>query len=783
MPQRLEKLKLTAFRGASEPAEIVFDKSLPACMVFGENGTGKSCIVDAIDFVCNGKLGSLEFRRLGSGQRKERFVPCVGKGSGDVHVELAFAGAQWSATLGRRGAELCNTPNRPRAWILRRPELLGFVEAEPAERYRQLASYIAVREIEQAEAALRDANNGIDRQVNDAVRATEQAQAALQDFWQREGSPPPSRDEWARAEAAKDVSALTTSVNTCCNLVQAGASVETTSEARTGAQQRAKDANDGLAAAEKAVAEAAAALAVGATELLQILRDTQTYLTANPAAEECPVCERPIDAGQLSPRISERIGALDRLDKLVRARESARKTQENEAAKLAQAHQAFLQAARNLAEPVSRSALPEITALAIDWARFGRLADSQVPLDDPTVAAEADALLAHVDSLKSAIQKRLDADQKSLNQLNAIKQHVQTIDTKTTELAELTELQRRAKETLRTVEVTRKSFVDGLLQTVSGEVDALYTHLHPGEAIGGLRLYLDPNQRGSLKFEGKFETETATLPQAYYSESHLDTLGVCIFLALAKKFVTAQSFVVMDDVFTSVDQVHLDRLVKLIHDQADQFNHLILTTHYRPWRDAYRYNRAPGLRVQLIELLPWTFSRGIRHTKTKLVVEDLTDWLNQLPLERQVVASKAGILLEGLLDHLTLLYECRVPRRGDQRYTLGDLLDAIDSRLKKALKVVRPAPPTGGAAMESELKPLLDGLGSIAWIRNEVGCHFNLDANIGDTDVKRFGEKVRDLANVMVCEKCGELPRSETTGTDRKCRCGHVRMQPVTAPQ
>jgi len=65
MASRIEQLKVCAFRGATTELVIAFDPGKPVTMIFGENGTGKSTIVDAIGFVCNGNLGSLNNKRLG----------------------------------------------------------------------------------------------------------------------------------------------------------------------------------------------------------------------------------------------------------------------------------------------------------------------------------------------------------------------------------------------------------------------------------------------------------------------------------------------------------------------------------------------------------------------------------------------------------------------------------------------------------------------------------------------------------------------------------------------
>jgi hypothetical protein len=238
----------------------------------------------------------------------------------------------------------------------------------------------------------------------------------------------------------------------------------------------------------------------------------------------------------------------------------------------------------------------------------------------------------------------------------------------------------------------------------------------------------------------------------------------------------------LDDVLTSVDQAHLPRFLDLLHDEADNFTHLLLTTHYRPWREVYRYSRGPGGKVQLIELLPWTHQCGIRHTKTKLVVDELEGIIKLEPLERQIVASKAGILLEQLLDHLTLIYECKMPRRPAAKYTLGDFLSGMNSKLKKALKVTLVDSVPGSVPLEHYLEQALDVLQSMAWVRNEIGCHFNLDANTSDAEVKDFATKVATLANTLVCKKCGELPRNENSGFDRRCRCRSLSLSPLRQP-
>lgn len=236
----------------------------------------------------------------------------------------------------------------------------------------------------------------------------------------------------------------------------------------------------------------------------------------------------------------------------------------------------------------------------------------------------------------------------------------------------------------------------------------------------------------------------------------------------------------MDDVITSVDQAHMTRFINMLHDEADNFNQLIITTHYRPWKDRYKYCGGPTANIQLIELLHWSHPRGIRHTKAKLSVEELENYLQDDKFERNIVANKAGILLEGLIDHIALRYNCRLPRRAEPDYALGELLISVEGKLKKALSVQKRQ--TDGTFTPSPLEPVLEEIKALSWIRNEVGCHFRLDNNTSDTEVKHFGEITISLAKSLICDGCGELPYRDKSGSYWKCRCGSTQMHPHKIP-
>ncbi len=166
---------------------------------------------------------------------------------------------------------------------------------------------------------------------------------------------------------------------------------------------------------------------------------------------------------------------------------------------------------------------------------------------------------------------------------------------------------------------------------------------------------------------------------------------------------------------------------------------------------------------------------------------ELADAVRTTPFDRQITASKAGILLESILDNLCLRYRCRVARSADSSYTLGELLDATTALFKKA-EVRRPALEPTGQPMNppqfttSKPDDVLGKLRALAFIRNQVGAHFNVSGlEIADSDVEGFADLTVQFADALSCPRCGQIP-SRDAETHFECSCPStmaVQMSPI----
>lgn len=160
--------------------------------------------------------------------------------------------------------------------------------------------------------------------------------------------------------------------------------------------------------------------------------------------------------------------------------------------------------------------------------------------------------------------------------------------------------------------------------------------------------------------------------------------SLCVFLALAKKRGAHRTVMVLDDVLASADEPHVDRLVQMIYEEAQHFRHVVVTTHYRPWREKPRWGWLKQGQCQLVELGPWSASVGPSLVRSTSEIERLRKVLKseEDDFDWQAACGKAGVVLEAMLDFLTELYKCKLPRMSRNEWTLGDLFPAIGRKLR-----------------------------------------------------------------------------------------------------
>ena len=83
---------------------------------------------------------------------------------------------------------------------------------------------------------------------------------------------------------------------------------------------------------------------------------------------------------------------------------------------------------------------------------------------------------------------------------------------------------------------------------------------------------------------------------------------------------------------------------------------------------------------------------------------------------------------------------------------------------------------------KAPLAVIITRLRNIAFIRNEVGAHFNIDSQTGDEEVLEFGNLTIQFAELLVCPISGSLPIRNKSGSYHDTMNGSIRLHPFVEP-
>lgn len=780
-PPRIEQIVATKFRGATRRSPLKFDPKKGFVLIFGENGTGKSTIIDAIDMVCNKYPGSIKDR---SSIRIAEHLPSIGSKPSDVSVELTVAGTTWKASMSGASIRVTPSSDLPSATILRRRKILALVEATPSERFDQLKTFIDVENVQKCEEELKKAVRETERNAQERTRELATAEQNLKRAYEEDHSPDETGltpETWARRRIDKSLDQIQKTVAQYKAIIDACQAAFTVK----GTTERHQEDLDGKRTkkeeVKKKIDDAGALDASTGIILVDLLEKVGAYLKKADKAEECPVCLQPVQHAELSRDIATRLSSMEDLVTLAKQWQQVQTGVLTAQAQTGESYRNLITNVAPLVELVA--ALPaSITSGAnIEKAKFPDL--SAWPGDlTKEVIDEAKTFMANVAAVVETVKKEHESLTTQLAQLNAVKRDHDAALRAREEAEQQLQLKKVLQSMYELARRTRIQFTQTILDAVADECDRLYARIHPDEPLGGVRFALDEEKRGSLHQSGRFGDHDGIVPQAYFSDSHLDTLGFCFFVAVAKYTTGGRTTLIIDDVFTSVDLSHIKRILHLLLDEAASYHQIILATHQRRWLDLFQTNQAPAHQAAIIRLRPWTLDTGICGDAVTTYIDQLQMALTAMPMNRREISALSGFLIESILGEMTKYLNCSIKRSPKDRYTAYDLLCSMRTP-SKALTVTQ-APPDDSSDQDALVKhdaPALHGIVSALCetlndVRNTVGDHFNWDAaDIPDETVRQFGENSARMAQMLTCAHCGAMA-TRTKSSLLQCPCGRLSL-------
>jgi energy-coupling factor transporter ATP-binding protein EcfA2 len=783
---RIKKLKAKSVRGLprSWPDLEIGDKGL---VVYGPNGVGKSSIVDALEFALTQRSTLFSENRLGVSW--DAAASHVTDGAPDIVVEAVEGSSTYQIEPQRTAAseppltQWLNAAGTA-SFVLRRHMLLRFITEQPRDRYTLLEPFFNLGRFQDAEAAL--------RQWSDTLQTQRAAQAGIisryeQTFRQTFAVPagtPLSKAllferlnnvlNQAGVSAARDSEQLPTlraAITTALGGKERSQRLASLGALRTQAQRlgRLADHQQSIEAFQDALSALEAELSGRTHDVLIDLLVEGKRVIEGAGLDACPLCEQPIERDVLLSRIMARLDADAKVQTARSLVSQRRKALERPMADLLSAMGAFR------TEAVKFVTLPSAYADTESLIR-----DIVKAVDDPNVTnarmqefleRSKSAVATHEDVIRDVdtlIESEGGGEQRTrLESAGAMTDLLQT-DFATYSKAvsadqQLSEERTVVDRLLAHAIEARRGAVQAALGTVSATANSFYETIHPKEKIATSQLQVRQVGQGSVNLSTNFYGKDEP-PMLHLSESHLDTLGLCYFLAIRKHEAqknTAFKVLVLDDVMHSVDADHRVRVAQLLRQEfAD--HQIVVATHDRHFYDALRKALgSAGYEYQAI--MGWDIKRGPILGDPSTDLDCVVDPTKRASMRHEDLSAATGRFFEWLLKRLTERLQVAVPARFTRGHDIGSLWPPTLAKLRrqKGFKAAHP--------------DLADNLDATGWVRNACGAHDNApESSITPEEVREFAGLVAALHAATYCDSCGSFVAKQPND-DWSCDCGAVR--------
>lgn len=761
MSERIIRLSMQAFRGVPTTLEIQLDGRSMA--LYGENGTGKSTVADALEWYFTNRIELL------SHEGREHAIRHLGAAPDSATTVTVETTGELGGTIVHpaRGSSKARDVGSQETFLLRGRTLADFINKPKAKKWQAIAEILGLEAVDQLRLDLQRARNELRTAASEerlrleaveaplrrlipdlsearllqelqhrcdrvAVMAPENLDAVCSGSWAPAILEP---DDGSAALRAIDIRTLADELRVAIRLGAAGDAIAVWNDHVTRESRQ-----------------------LGAR--LAVLRAADRFLEANTETRECPVCGSPVNAAELVRRVESLLKELERerdaahraeseLQGVVQAVENAeaqRARQLGEARRLGidlpplpRSPGPVLRAAFEAREPLSLRVITEYADALGEWRRqaVARLeAEAPVPTDPrEALLVEIGMMSEQARSWRAAMSHTSRAERAS-NLADAV----------------FSVYQRR-----------QKAHLDAVLRKISGKTADLYGRLHPGEGLGGvaIEIWSEKGVELAVDFHGSHQRP----PHGVLSESHLNSLAIALFLAMAETFNSRLGFVVLDDVVNSFDEAHRASLAELL---ARGFGHrqLIVLTH-----DHLFYKRLVMLAQDWnrLEFTSCDFAEGPRRSGYSTV--ELSDAARRRldDGDLQGAAAKARRALEEVLQEICEGLRMPLPfRRGadNDRREVRELLMGLLRGLKDQSK-----------PLYDELLPLLKA------IELDTQAALNVEVHAGDdratrNEVAAALDRIDELNRVWSCSGCHTRVWKRGTPDAASCSCREKRYPP-----
>jgi ABC-type lipoprotein export system ATPase subunit len=813
----IDEIHIEEFRGIRSLDLTLAGENFGIC---GPNGTGKSGVVDAIEFCLTGNITRLSGQGQGDLSVKghgphvdQRNDPEKAK----VSIKATIPALNKQVTITR----MVKTPRKivieptdeaveqiveelesHPEFALSRREIAKYIVTPPARRSTDVQTLLRLGHIDDLRKSLSGYANRCKREFEEAERARARAESELktalgvstldrEDVLNRanaqrkvlglaeltELTPQSSFNEGAPEESKAEKKAEIPKAVAVADL-EAVATVTKTGEA----PELQKHREDALTALNKLKDD----------EKALSLAKAHGFITTGldlVSEDACPLCDKPWDADELRAHLKAKLLSGEEIKTLF--------------ANLSTANTAIIGALEDRAAEIRNakgyaSKLdPAVTDAELDeyvkW--LDGLKDALKAFEnDPSNLEEAIAALespwwevpeaaqARLDEVEKGVKSLPDSSQKdqALKVLAVLQDRYERLLAETKNAKALSSRNVKAQKVYDHYNTVSNTILEGIYEAVAKEFTDYYKAINDdeGKFVGELKA-----EPAKLSFNVDFYGRGTFPPGAYHSEGHQDGMGLCLYLALMKHTLGDNfTFAVLDDVLMSVDTGHRREVCRLLKTEFPD-TQFVLTTHDRVW---LQYMKTESLIKNGQFFGGWHIDTGPRIWDDKDIWGEIDEALakDNVPVASALLRRYLEYISAVLADNL----RAKVDYRGDANYDLGDLMPTTLNRWKDRLKAGVKAAQNWGhdqakAVIEAKLteaEGLVQKSNAEQWAINK-SVHFNDWENFTKAEFQEVVEAFKALLVHIRCsnEKCGSYPYltpRKGASEQLRCNCGAINV-------
>lgn len=799
MAIKINNLKIKGIRGAKDGLELTLNgKSI---LLYGDNGTGKSSISDAIEWFYTDKVSHLSSKEIDM-KDAIRNVTLSDLDTSEVTISYTKPNLNATKTLSLKKNKLTtdtlNTSEEFGKYIidsesenlsLRYQDIRNFVDNTLGEKLKYLSDIIGFEEVTNKKVVLQKSHNSLKSEIkaqNFETQISNQKQILIDKLG---------------ASISQEKNLFDT-INVKIKKLNTGIEVKSIEDINTLLNHLNKSVNNNQQIELKFLEETKNALAILLSEsdlmyseyikyydefekiandvdaimktfLGELLNIGKTVLSKEYHKDEsCPLCLQPKNTKELQVEIQERLVEIEESSKKKGEFEKAKKIVTDIAVERIKRLDIIL-ANNEINKEENKAIKDAIIAIKTKISEYQKASAVKVTSGEKLQTAEKLKLQTSDYNIQMIINDgilKIQELQKGDNvtvlysNITASKDAFLNIQ-KFEKQKDILEKQRKSLEIIYNEFVKKqKEGLENFINTFSGKINEFYQYMNPDEPFQEIKIITigEDDELDGITIQYKYNGKWVSPPQKYFSESHLNCFGLSFFLASVEAFNNENKFIILDDVISSFDSTHRKRFADLLFEKFSEYQ-IILLTHEKDWFE----NIVKPLTKNknwITNEIKWTEAKGTHIEAEPL---ELRAFIETSLAESKIdnLGNPIRTYLEHFLKEVCLNLGVRVsfrPNSVNEKRMADELISELKSRINEK---------------SSDLKTkiaIIDKVGNSLLLVNLLSHDNPFNPKIGD--LKAFWLDIIELEKLFLCQAANcKRPKVSLLNYDtvaQKIRCG-----------